>query len=184
MRDRILGAIGDLFYRGGTYLVGVDQIVRHLKITRATLYRHFDGKEALIVAYLQRRHHLVSSEIEERIDGLEGEAAVLTIFDSLVRKTANEAFRGCAFLIAAIENPGSIAIQDVSRTHKAYLHDLFSNLVKGWGDEGIVEQLLVLYEGALAASVLRPEAQPARAAKAAVETLVLSRRSSTRGGAQ
>jgi len=38
-RDRIIASVSDLFYRNGTYLVGVDAIVTHVKITRATFYR-------------------------------------------------------------------------------------------------------------------------------------------------
>lgn len=173
MRERIITAIGDLFYRGGTYLVGVDQIVRHLKITRATLYRHFEGKEALIVAYLRHRHAFVSEQMEMLVAGKTGTAAILAIFDNLTEKTRNEAFRGCAFLIAVTENPGSTAIREVAHAHKIFLRQLFGRLVPaGLAHDDISEQLLVLYEGALAASVLRAEARPAGAARRAAVILL------------
>lgn len=175
LRDRIIAAIGDLFYRSGTYLVGVDQIVQHLKITRATLYRHFEGKEALIVAYLRHRHAFVGNQMETLVADKSGAPAILAIFDNLAEKTRNEAFRGCAFLIAVTENPGSAAIYDVARTHKEFLRELFGRLVPtGHAHDDVSEQLLVLYEGALAASVLRPEARPAEVARKVAAALLQS----------
>lgn len=170
-----------MFYRQGTYNVGVDLIVAQLKVTRATLYRHFGDKEGLILAYLQRRHGLVSAELDALTADLAPEAAILAVFDGLIGKTANEAFRGCAFLLAATENPQSAAIQQIARNHKAYLHELFTRIGDGWADDELVEQIFVLYEGALAASVLRPEAHPAKAARATAETILKTRRQQVHG---
>lgn len=181
IREKILKSVSDLFYRRGTYNVGIDLIVAQLKVTRATLYRHFGDKEGLIIAYLQRRHGLVSAELSASTAGLAQEAAILAIFDGLIGKTANEAFRGCAFLLAATENPQSAAIQQIARSHKAYLHDLFTRIVHDWADHELIEQIFVLYEGALAASVLRPEAHPAKAARMAVETLLETSRQQAHG---
>lgn len=173
MRERILAALGDLFYRGGTYLVGVDEIVRHLNITRATLYRHFDGKEGLIVAYLERRDAAVRQELDAVIGAATGAAAIHAIFDNLAAKTRREAFRGCGFFIAVTENPGSASIRAVATAHKIFLHALFDRLVPAGTDHAeVTEQLLVLYEGALAASVLRQEARPAEAARKAAAILL------------
>ncbi|WP_049733943.1 TetR/AcrR family transcriptional regulator [Rhizobium ecuadorense] len=172
-RGRIIDAISDLFYRRGTYLVGIDEIVRELKIARATLYRHFDGKEGLIVTYLSHRHTLVSDQLEKLVAGKSSAPAIFAIFDSLADKTRNENFRGCAFLIAVTENPGSAAIRDVARAHKAFLRELFGRLVPpSPAHDEISEQLLVVYEGVLAASVLRPEARPAEIARKAVAALL------------
>ncbi|PDT05180.1 TetR family transcriptional regulator [Rhizobium chutanense] len=172
-RAKILDAISDLFYRRGTYRVGIDEIVRELKIARATLYRHFGGKEDLIIAYLEQRHTFVSGQMEALISGKSGAAAILAIFDSLSDKTRTEAFRGCAFLIAVTENPGSAAIRDVAYAHKLFLRELFARLVPlGPAYDDLSEQLLLLYEGALAGSVLRPEARPADVARKTAAALL------------
>ncbi|OWV88608.1 TetR family transcriptional regulator [Rhizobium sp. R635] len=173
LRETIINAISDLFYRRGTYLVGIDEIVRELKIARATLYRHFGGKEDLIVTYLRHRHALVSGQLETLIAGKSDAPAVLSIFDSLADKTRSETFRGCAFLIAVTENPGSVAVRNVAYEHKAFLRELFGRLVPpGPTHDDLSEQLLVLYEGALAGSVLRPEARPAEVARKTAEALL------------
>ena len=51
-RDRLLATAAGLFYREGITGVGVDRLVAEAGVTRATMYRHFDGKEGLVVAYL------------------------------------------------------------------------------------------------------------------------------------
>ncbi|MDT7802017.1 MAG: hypothetical protein QOI78_5450 [Actinomycetota bacterium] len=49
-RSRLLGAAARLFYAEGIHAVGVDRIIAEAEVTRATLYRHFPGKEELVLA--------------------------------------------------------------------------------------------------------------------------------------
>src|SRR3981189_1161773 len=52
-RERILLAAKDLFHRHGIRGVGVETIAEAAGTNKMTLYRHFDSKDDLIVAYLQ-----------------------------------------------------------------------------------------------------------------------------------
>jgi AcrR family transcriptional regulator len=52
-RERILAAARDLFHRNGIRGVGVDAIAEAAGTNKMTLYRHFDSKDDLIVAYLR-----------------------------------------------------------------------------------------------------------------------------------
>ena len=52
-RKRLLDAATDLFYSEGIHSVGVDRIIEAAGVTRATMYKQFDGKEGLVLAYLQ-----------------------------------------------------------------------------------------------------------------------------------
>ena len=67
-------------------------------------------------------------ELEALCDEASCRAVVARIFALLKVRTASDAFRGCAFLIAATENPGSVEIQRVAREHKLFLRDLFDRL--------------------------------------------------------
>src|ERR1700681_359162 len=52
-RERILLAARDLFHRHGIRGVGVETIAEAAGTNKMTLYRHFDSKGDLIVAYLR-----------------------------------------------------------------------------------------------------------------------------------
>jgi AcrR family transcriptional regulator len=52
-RARILAAARDLFHRLGVRGVGVDTIAEAAGTNKMTLYRHFESKDDLIVAYLR-----------------------------------------------------------------------------------------------------------------------------------
>src|ERR1700694_4024654 len=54
-RERILEAAYLLFSRQGIRAVGIDSIVEASGVATMTLYRHFASKDALVLAFLERR---------------------------------------------------------------------------------------------------------------------------------
>lgn len=105
-RDRILAAAYDLFARHGIRAVGIDAIIEHSGVARMTLYRHFASKDALVLAFLERRHALwnvawLQAEIERRarkpVDQL------LAIFDILGEWFRLDSFEGCSFIKVMLE---------------------------------------------------------------------------------
>ncbi len=54
-RERILESAYELFSRHGIRAVGIDAIVERSGVARMTLYRHFASKDALVLAFLERR---------------------------------------------------------------------------------------------------------------------------------
>lgn len=54
VRSRLLSTAIKVFYQEGIHSVGIDRIVTTAQVTRATLYRHFPGKEDLVLAYLDQ----------------------------------------------------------------------------------------------------------------------------------
>ena len=71
-RQHILDVASDLFYREGIRAVGIDRIVEQSGVGKATLYRHFPTKDALIVAYLEERDRLYWKQLNEVIALHEG----------------------------------------------------------------------------------------------------------------
>ena len=70
-RERLLATASQLFYTEGINSVGVDRIVSESHVTLATFYRHFPGKQDLVVAYLQGAHDaLVERAASLRFSGL------------------------------------------------------------------------------------------------------------------
>ena len=63
-RARLLDTATGLFYAEGLHAVGVERVISEAKVTRATLYRHFPGKNELLVAYLRRADEAVRARVD------------------------------------------------------------------------------------------------------------------------
>ncbi|MET9551471.1 TetR/AcrR family transcriptional regulator [Streptomyces sp. NPDC006645] len=105
-RERLLRTAGRLFYAEGIHTVGVDRLVAESKVTNATFYRHFRGKDELAVAYIGS----VDQAIRTQLDTLTAtdvptDAVLRGIGASLVEQIRSPGYRGCAFLNAAAEFP-------------------------------------------------------------------------------
>jgi AcrR family transcriptional regulator len=106
-RERLLDAAGELFYESGIAATGVDAVLARARVSPATLYAHFPGKDGLVAAYLERRFRLWQQTwdevLGERSDPVD---RLLSVFDAVVRYREAECNRrGCAFLAAATELP-------------------------------------------------------------------------------
>jgi AcrR family transcriptional regulator len=53
-RDRILQVAGRLFYTEGYRAIGIDRVIAEADVAKATFYKHFPSKDALIVAWIER----------------------------------------------------------------------------------------------------------------------------------
>ncbi|MGI5330310.1 TetR/AcrR family transcriptional regulator [Actinomadura nitritigenes] len=105
-RDRLLGTATKLFYAEGIHAVGIDRIVAEAQVTRATLYRHFPGKEDLILAYLDEVDRAMRAQVDDAAArGLPAADTVRAIGESIAQGIRSSDFRGCAFLNAAAEYP-------------------------------------------------------------------------------
>src|ERR1700743_1488878 len=103
-RERILAAARDLFHRNGIRGVGVDTIAEAAGTNKMTLYRHFDSKDDLIVAYLRG----VAAEAEEIWQDIErkdpGDArAQLRSWLIVAAECLASDERGCDLANAAVE---------------------------------------------------------------------------------
>lgn len=91
----------------GIQAVGVDRIVAEAGVAKATLYKHFRSKDALVVAALDRRDRLwtqewLRAEVEKR-GGPPGDR-LLAIFDVFGPWFREKAFEGCFFINALAES--------------------------------------------------------------------------------
>lgn len=62
--DRILDAAEELFTRHDPGAVGMNEIAKAAGCSRATLYRYFENREALRIAYVARETHRLSVSID------------------------------------------------------------------------------------------------------------------------
>jgi AcrR family transcriptional regulator len=54
-RERILEVADRLFYADGVRATGTEKIMSVAEVAKATFYRHFESKDALVLAYLENR---------------------------------------------------------------------------------------------------------------------------------
>src|SRR6478736_7878156 len=66
-RDRLLAAANELFYAEGINNVGIDRVIEHAGVAKASLYAHFRSKDELVRAYLEARHEVRKGRVLERI---------------------------------------------------------------------------------------------------------------------
>lgn len=170
MKQRILETADRLFYAQGIRGVGVDTIAAEIGISKRTLYNHFPSKDALIVAYLERRNLKAPPSDRESAD------LILRSFDRLERSFGTRGFRGCPFVNAVAElGEGEHAAKAVALEFKQGREAWFRDLLVKLGivaPDLLATQLAILVDGAIATNLVRGDPAMARAAKAAAITLL------------
>lgn len=157
-RDRLLDAAEQLFYERGIAATGVDAVLQRAGVAPATLYAHFDGKDHLVAAYLERRHARWRAAWDAALEraGEDPTARLLSVFDALEHFRADAVGdRGCAFLAAAVE------VTDAGHPAHSWLladtdllRERLAELAAQAGapePSGLATELLLLYDGELAA---------------------------------
>ena len=81
---QVLDTAARLFYARGVHEVGMDELVRATGLGKATVYRLYPTKDALVAAYLDRLAATIGAAVGEEITANEGDpgAALLAILDA------------------------------------------------------------------------------------------------------
>ncbi len=171
-RQRVLSAADQLFYERGIHSVGVNEIVRSAGVAKTSMYLHFESKDELVASYLQDRVDAYRIEWEQLLarEGLDGPALLDAVFDVLHAFAAGEGFRGCPFVNAAAELPelGHPARAPIDE-YRFYVRDrLLREVAERAGapdPAALAEKLQLLYDAALAGSVLDGSGAPIERAR-------------------
>ena len=105
-RERILESAYELFSQRGVGAVGIEEVIARASVAKATLYRHFPSKNALVLAFLERREQLWTYgwvEKEARLRGGTPEASLLAIFELFDEWFHRDDFEGCSFVNVLLE---------------------------------------------------------------------------------
>lgn len=156
-RERLLRTATRLFYEEGIHGVGVDRVLAEAGVTRATMYRHFPGKEALVVAYLEHEDAVIrglfASAAEEAAarDAAPDELLGLVI-DGVADDATRLHTRGCPFINASAEFPDADGpVRAVVRQHRAWFRGALTALATAAGspDPAATAASLVLLRDAM-----------------------------------
>ena len=95
-----------LFTRHGIRSVGVDKIVARSGVGKMTLYRHYPSKDALALAFIERRFEVFSRRWQSAVEalGLPPREALLAVFDVLEAWYRSPGYTGCPVVKAVLES--------------------------------------------------------------------------------
>ncbi len=177
-RDRILATATELFYKEGVQNVGIDRIIAESGVAKMSLYNNFKSKDDLIAAYLQQQDESWGRWFTRRVEEIatEPREQLLTVFDVLQEWFEEPNFRGCAFINSAVElaNPDHPGYQ-VSLRHQQVIADYLFTLAKAAelpDPETIMQQLVILVNGATIVAMLEQSSKAAQQAKQAAAVLL------------
>ncbi|MFJ3666995.1 TetR/AcrR family transcriptional regulator [Streptomyces sp. NPDC090106] len=158
-RKRLLETATRIFYTEGIHSVGIDRLTAQAQVTRATLYRHFAGKEDLILAYL----HLADQGIRGQVGAAQAGAdsavdKLRAVARSITEGIRSPGFRGCAFLNAVAEYPDPAhPVHQAVLAHRQWFLDTVTELLSRTGGEpadAAGRHFVMLRDGAMAAGCL------------------------------
>ncbi|GAB2810531.1 TetR/AcrR family transcriptional regulator [Lentzea nigeriaca] len=158
-RTRLLNTALKIFYAEGIHSVGIDRIVEEARVTRATLYRHFLGKEELVVAYLGEADAAMRAQAERAAArGHSPADTVRALARAIAEGIRSPEFRGCAFLNAAAEYPDpEHPVHQAVLAHREWFQttvtELFTQL-REESAEAAARHFVMLRDGAMAAGCL------------------------------
>ena len=177
-RERLLAAATTLFYTEGINSVGVGRIVAEGDVTLATFYRHFPGKQDLVVAYLQGVHAEIAERLDEVAAATSGRDLILALGDDVAADMGRPGFRGCAFMNAAAEfedptDPVRVAVADHRRWYHETVRRAFAAAGHGYPGNA-ARHFVMLRDGAMAAGYLDSAVTARRTLSRGVRGLVQS----------
>lgn len=127
-RDDVLAAASACFYEQGIASSGVDAIAERAQVSKRTLYNHFDSKDELVVAHLQRvearwrdRLACALAGIDDPLERLE--QYVIAYVNASYVDVEDPEQRGCALINAAAELPTDHVGLAIVRASKQRVHD-------------------------------------------------------------
>ena len=158
-RARLLGTASGLFYTEGLRAVGIDRIIAAAGVTRATLYRHFPGKDDLVVAYLSQVDDAVRAQVAvARSENSSAVDALRAIGRSIADSIRAPGFRGCAFLNAVAEYPDpDHPVHKTVLAHRQWFSATITEVladIDGIEPEPAARHFVMLRDGAMAAGCL------------------------------
>jgi AcrR family transcriptional regulator len=158
-RERVERAAYELFSRRGIRAVGVDTVISEANVAKMTLYRNFDSKDDLILAFLRRREVLwttgwVRAEATRRGNTpRERLLAIFEIFDEWFREPD---FEGCAFITTMLEFADrSSPVRQASVAHLAEIRAFLRELATDAGapdPDAFARQWHILMKGSIIAA--------------------------------
>ncbi|CAN5284228.1 TetR family transcriptional regulator [soil metagenome] len=158
-RQRLLSTASTIFYSDGIHSVGVDRVIAEAGVTRATFYRHFPGKEDLVLAYLQAEDSALREQFAAASGlGLDAEQLLAAIIDAIADDVSRNHTRGCPFINASAEYPDARSpVRRTVASHRTWFRQQLFEALDAAGRDDAAERagaLVLLRDAALVGGYL------------------------------
>ncbi|MBR7835108.1 TetR/AcrR family transcriptional regulator [Actinospica durhamensis] len=175
-RERLLAAADELFYEEGVRTVGIDRVIEHAGVAKASLYNTFGSKEALIRAYLDRRHERITARVAGHIARYDTpRERLLAVFEAQRELAEEQGFRGCAFVRASAEAHAGDQVEQASSDYRAWVRALFTDLAAQTGVADPValgRRMHLLYDGGSLSARMDHDPSAYTVSRSTAETLL------------
>ena len=179
-RERLLQAATDLFYNEGIHSVGVDRIIEEAGVTRATMYKQFDGKEGLVLAYLEGEDQGLRGLFEQAAQLSDDPAELLDlVVAGIAQDIRDRHTRGCPFINAAAEYPDDGPVRQLIADHREWFRSTLRELAGGAGlrdPDAVAASLVLLRDAALVGGYLDGQDRVAPAFARTAQDLIAAHR--------
>ena len=105
-RERLIEAAIRRFYRDGFRNVGIDQILTDVGISKTAFYKHFECKDDLMLAALEKQNVWLQNTFHDMIRERGGDSAIgqlRAVLDVVETIIESDEFQGCIFVNASME---------------------------------------------------------------------------------
>jgi len=178
--DKILDTAERLFYKQGYHNTGTNQVIEEADIAKASLYKHFETKDDLMLAYVQRLHQQWFERFEGQINKVTGrKEKLLAIFDYYVERQQFREYGGCPFIKANSEaGMADPRVQEEITNAKLRLKNFIKQLVMASGhkkilsDKELAETIFLLTEGGVTAGSVFKNGDELKQAKNIIKKLI------------
>lgn len=184
-RARIIDAAFALFFRSGFVRVGVDAVAERARITKRTLYYHFDSKDALLAAVLESHHEQALATIRGWSATLPADAPSMLrwLFREIGSWAERPKWSGAGFTRMVMEladQPGHPA-RAIARRHKARIEGWLASELEARGvatPADAARQVMLLTEGCMSLLLVHRDRHYVEVAAEAAVRLVAAGRPS------
>src|SRR5271163_2212146 len=151
-RKRILEVADRLFYAEGVRATGTEKIMSLAEVAKATFYRHFKSKDALVLAYLENRDRALWNYLSQPTPAKDLREA-LSKFEQMANWPE---IIGCPFLRIASEYPDTAhPYHRLAIEHQNKILDYLIDLIKPFAiDKREAAAILSVIDGAFSIRML------------------------------
>lgn len=181
-RQKLIDAATRRFYRDGFRMVGIDQVLKDVGISKTAFYKHFDCKEDLMLAALEDHHRWMEETFRQMIRERGGDSPLgqlFATFDVVEMLIESEDFQGCIFVNVSIEfplphEPAHIAAAKSKQAMEEIVHEL---AVAAGADDPrkLAQELCMIMEGAYVTRHVTGNPQTIEVARSLARNAIQSR---------